>query len=154
MCGILFAMRVALLSSQSITASSLWVQAAEAVKKYMQQLQTDIVAAGQDHSTDIKGRDGAMTQANDDDDDDDDDGLSYTFRVPCHDPTAAMASAVAEDALQRAVVPLKVQADDVDRVARQLGSMTAVFRFLRNACAACRDNQSACHDAGLIRLVG
>ncbi|CAI5724883.1 unnamed protein product [Hyaloperonospora brassicae] len=139
---------------QSITASSLWVQAAEAVNGYRKQLQTDIVAAGRDENSGIEGRDVAMTHANDDDDggDGDDDGLSYTFRVPCHDPTAAGAAAVAEDALQKAVVILKVQADDVDRVASQLDSMTAVFRFLRNACAACRDNQSACHDAGLIRL--
>ena len=134
-----------LLSSQSITTSSLWVQSAETINVYMKQLQTELQTTGRDQGTDLDRHDVAITE---DEDDDDDDGLGYTFHVQYKDPIAATA-----DSLQKSIKPMKIEMLDVDRAADQLDSMTAVFRFLRNACAACVDNQSACQAVGLMPLV-
>uniref|UniRef100_A0AAV1TXV4 Ataxin-10 domain-containing protein n=1 Tax=Peronospora matthiolae TaxID=2874970 RepID=A0AAV1TXV4_9STRA len=135
---------------QSIATSSLWVQSAATINVYMKQLQTELQTTGRDQGTDLDRHDVAITEDEDDGDgdDDDDDGLGYTFHVQVNDPTAATTDLL----LEKSIKPMKIEVLDVDRVADQLDSMTAVFRFLRNACAACVDNQSACQAAGLMPL--
>ncbi|EEY53311.1 uncharacterized protein PITG_06952 [Phytophthora infestans T30-4] len=73
----------------------------------------------------------------------DDDGLSYTFHVNGKHPTA--------ESLQQDFSAPKPVVADIDRTSGHVEAVTAVFRFLRNACAACSANQDACRDAGLIK---
>lgn len=81
----------------------------------------------------------------DEQDTEDDDGLGYTFRVDRKNPTV--------ESLQDDFSPPKPVVGDVSRAVEGVDAVTSVFRFLRNACAASADNQGACQEAGLIKLV-
>jgi hypothetical protein len=118
-------------SSESLRSPSYWTQAAEAIADCHQQLQTQIHAAA-------SAPDADATSENDD-------GLGYTFRVDRKNPTP--------ESLQDDFSPPAPVVADVERASSQVATVTAVFRFLRNACAACSDNQDACRDAGLLKLV-
>ncbi|RLN91620.1 hypothetical protein BBJ28_00010785 [Nothophytophthora sp. Chile5] len=75
----------------------------------------------------------------------DDDGLGYTFQVDrSTNPTAK--------SLRADFSPSTIVVNDREQVESQLKAATSVFRFLRNACAACRSNQDACRTHELIQL--
>ncbi|KAG3041220.1 hypothetical protein PC128_g26343 [Phytophthora cactorum] len=122
---------------ESLAASPVWTQAAETIANSVQQLETQIQSAGCIPSTGDDDQDADAAA-------EDDDGLGYTFRVDAKNPTA--------ESLQDDFSPPKPVVTNVDRAADQVGALTAAFRFLRNACAACSANQDACRDAGLIKL--
>ncbi|KAL3666038.1 hypothetical protein V7S43_008831 [Phytophthora oleae] len=112
------------------------MQAAETITDYVQQLQTSIQSpvSVQDSGDGADNADAVV----------DDDGLGYTFRVDRKNPTP--------ESLQDDFSPPKPVVADVDCVMNQIEALTDAFRFLRNACAACSDNQDACRDAGLLTL--
>ncbi|KAK1935127.1 Ataxin-10 [Phytophthora citrophthora] len=120
---------------ESLSASPTWTQTAETIADYVRQLQISIQSpiSGQSPGDDVQEAEAA-----------EDDGLGYTFRVNHKNPTA--------ESLQDDFSPPKPVVTDVDRVMNQVEALTDVFRFLRNACAACSDNQDACRDAGLLNL--
>ncbi|ETP34789.1 hypothetical protein F442_16931 [Phytophthora nicotianae P10297] len=122
---------------ESLAASPVWTQAAETIADYVQQLKTQIQSAETVVTTgdDAQDAGGAV---------EDDDGLGYTFRVNGKNPTA--------ESLQEDFSPPKPVVANIVRASSQVGAVTAAFRFLRNACAACSANQDACRDAGLIKL--
>ncbi|GMF29057.1 unnamed protein product [Phytophthora fragariaefolia] len=121
-------------SRESLRASPVWTQAAEAVNGCVQQLQSEVQSPG--HSPSAAG---------DEQDTENDDGLGYTFRVDRKNPTA--------ESLHDDFSPPKPVVADVDRATKLVDATTSVFRFLRNACAASRGNQDACQEAGLIKMV-
>ncbi|GMF14109.1 unnamed protein product [Phytophthora lilii] len=122
---------------ESLTASPVWTQAAEAIQACSEQLQTDIRSASALENAGDDKKDGA--------DDQDDDGLGYTFRVDRKNPTA--------ESLRDDFSPPKPEVHDMGRVSENIGVVTSVFRFLRNACAASTDNQDDCQEAGLLKKV-
>ncbi|KAL4138407.1 hypothetical protein PRIC2_001913 [Phytophthora ramorum] len=118
---------------ESFGASPVWTQASNAIIDCIQQLQDEIRSPGF-----------SQNAAASDMQDAGDDGLGYTFHVDRKNPTA--------ESLQQDFSPPKPVVGHVGRASSQVGAVTSVFRFLRNACAACSDNQDACLDAGLIKL--
>ncbi|RQM16112.1 hypothetical protein DD237_005030 [Peronospora effusa] len=119
---------------ETLTASSVWTQAAETMDTYLNQLQTGVKSVGYERNVenDVQVADIA-----------DDDGLGYTFVVDRKNPTIA--------SLHDDLLPLTHVVVNAKQVSSQVEALTAVFRFLRNACATNRDNQDACLDAGLIK---
>lgn len=121
----------------SLSLSPVWSKAAETVNTCVQQLQAEIQSVGCVQSAGNDVQDAGTEE--------EDDGLSYAFRVDRKNPTA--------ESLQDDFSPPKPVVADVGQAISQVEAVTAVFRFLRNACAACSDNQNACQDTGLIKLV-
>ncbi|KAF4027574.1 Spinocerebellar ataxia type 10 protein domain [Phytophthora infestans] len=121
---------------ESLIASPVWTQAAETITDYVHQLKTQIQSAESAAGTRNLMQDADAAG-------EDDDGLSYTFHVNGKHPTA--------ESLQQDFSAPKPVVADIDRTSGHVEAVTAVFRFLRNACAACSANQDACRDAGLIK---
>ena len=122
---------------ETLTASFLWTQAAETIDTYMNQLQTGIQSAGSERKDEHDVQETDITEG--------DDGLGYTFVVDRKNPTA--------ESLHDDLLPLVRVVVDAKQVSSQAEALTAVFRFLRNACATSRNNQDACLNAGLIKRV-
>ncbi|KAI9921274.1 hypothetical protein PsorP6_000693 [Peronosclerospora sorghi] len=119
--------------SESIRASSpFWMQAGETLDASMKKLEAEIQSV-EDGASSRNEEEHVATV-------DKKDGLGYTFQVERQSPTVER-------------LPLKRIVVDSDQVMHQVEAMTAIFRFLRNSCAGCSNNQSACLDAGLIKLV-
>ncbi|CAI5740853.1 unnamed protein product [Peronospora destructor] len=120
---------------EPLTASSLWTQAAEAIDTYMNLLQTGIQFARSDWNLGNNVQDTDVAE--------DDDGLGYTFVVDRMNSTT--------ESLHDDLLPVKHVVINAKQMSSYVEALTAVFRFLRNACATSRDNQDACLDAGLIK---
>ncbi|KAE9037279.1 hypothetical protein PR003_g5795 [Phytophthora rubi] len=118
---------------ESLSASPVWTQAANAAKDCIQQLQSEIQSPTVTHNAEGDGPDA-----------EDDDGLGYTFRVDRKNPTA--------ESLQDDFSPPKPVVGNLSLAVERVEAVTSVFRFLRNACAASNDNQDACQEAGLLKL--
>ncbi|CAH0519224.1 unnamed protein product [Peronospora belbahrii] len=121
---------------KTLSKSILWMEAAETINTYMRQIQDSIKLVGFDQNVENDMQDTDMSE--------DDHGLGYTFRV---DREKTTVKSVCDN-----VSPIKAKVIDAEQVSSQVDALTAVCRFLRNACVASCDNQDACLDAGLIKI--
>ncbi|KAL7998471.1 putative armadillo-like helical, Ataxin-10 domain-containing protein [Plasmopara halstedii] len=121
---------------ESLGISPVWTEAAETIKELMHELQDQIKAAVPKTNCKVNMQDAESI-------DEDDDGLNYTFYVDSKDPTA--------EELHHELLPSNPIVEDSKRMTSQVKDLTAVFRFLRNACAACTNNQNACLNVGVLK---